>query len=190
VDRAAVWNARPENRQLPSLWQWASIRWFSQRKNWTLPQKRMMGKAGKYHAARGMVAGVLLALAAIAGLVIQAQAVEQRHATHAAGLVDSLLKADTTQVPAIVSDLNNFRAWGDPLLRTRLALASDGSTAKLHLVLALLPVDDSQIDYLTEQLPVCTLEQFSVVREALLLHKAKLMDALWQVVQDKSQDAP
>ena len=23
ADRAAVWNARPENRQLPSLWQWS-----------------------------------------------------------------------------------------------------------------------------------------------------------------------
>ena len=26
ADRAAVWNARPENRQLPSLWQWLSFR--------------------------------------------------------------------------------------------------------------------------------------------------------------------
>src|SRR5262249_29235870 len=28
ADRAAVWNARPENRQLPSLLQWLRIRWL------------------------------------------------------------------------------------------------------------------------------------------------------------------
>ena len=35
ADRAAVWNARPENRQLPSLLQWLQIKWLTQKKNWT-----------------------------------------------------------------------------------------------------------------------------------------------------------
>ena len=30
ADRAAVWNARPENRQLPSLLQWFQISWLTQ----------------------------------------------------------------------------------------------------------------------------------------------------------------
>src|SRR5262249_50165877 len=38
ADRAAVWNARPENHQLPSLLQWLQIRWLTARKNWTTPQ--------------------------------------------------------------------------------------------------------------------------------------------------------
>ena len=29
ADRASVWNTRPENRQLPSVFQWASIRWLT-----------------------------------------------------------------------------------------------------------------------------------------------------------------
>jgi hypothetical protein len=33
ADRAAVWHARPENRQLPSLWQWSSIRLLTVKKN-------------------------------------------------------------------------------------------------------------------------------------------------------------
>ena len=56
ADRAAVWNARPENRQLPSLLQWLQIRWLTQKKNWTPPQRKMMGKAGRYHAVRGLAA--------------------------------------------------------------------------------------------------------------------------------------
>ena len=87
VDRAGVWNARPENRQLPSLWQWFNIRWWTQKKNWTPPQKKMMTKAGKYHAVRAMVVAVLLAVATITGLVIRDQVEEQRKAHQAAELV-------------------------------------------------------------------------------------------------------
>ena len=149
-----------------------------------------MRKAGRYHALRGIAAGLLLAVGDGYGLgEIRQQVVYQGKATHAAGLVDSLLKADIAQVPAIVSDLNAYREWGDPLLRTKLAEATDGSTAKLRLALAMLPVDDGQIDYLTEQLPVSTLEQFPVVRTALLPHKARLTEALWRVVEDESQGA-
>jgi len=56
ADRAAVWNARPENRQLPSLSQWLNIGWLSTRKNWTPPQTKMMAKAGRYHVVRALVA--------------------------------------------------------------------------------------------------------------------------------------
>ena len=42
ADRAAVWSARPENRQLPSLLQWFNIRWWTQKNNWSPPQRKMM----------------------------------------------------------------------------------------------------------------------------------------------------
>ena len=62
ADRAAVWNARPENRQLPSLLQWLSIRWLTQKKNWTPPQRKMMRKAGQVSCgARGGARLLLLA---------------------------------------------------------------------------------------------------------------------------------
>lgn len=199
ADRTAVWNARPENRQLPSLLQWFNIKWLTQRKNWTPPQKMMMAKASRVHAVRGTIAAVLLLGTAFAGASIrsavleersrtQAQVQEKENVTRAEGLVSSLLSADIAQVPTIISDLTTNREWADPFLRTKTAEATDGSTAKLVLALALLPVDESQIDYLKEQMQVCTLEQFPVVRKALLPHKAKLTDALWRVVQDEQRD--
>jgi len=57
-----VWNARPENRQLPSLLQWMQIRWLTAKKSWTPPQRKMMGKAARVHALRALMLGVLLAL--------------------------------------------------------------------------------------------------------------------------------
>jgi WD40 repeat protein len=56
ADRAGVWNSRPENRQLPTILQWFSIRWLTQGKNWTPPQRKMMRKATRYHAVRGAAA--------------------------------------------------------------------------------------------------------------------------------------
>src|SRR5438128_7890169 len=55
ADRAAVWNARPENRQLPSLPQWLSVRWWTRKRNWTGPQRQMMRRAGRYHVVRGLL---------------------------------------------------------------------------------------------------------------------------------------
>src|SRR5262249_14305367 len=45
ADRAVVWNARPENRQLPSLLQWLQIRWYTRKRNWIPPQRKLMQRA-------------------------------------------------------------------------------------------------------------------------------------------------
>jgi hypothetical protein len=95
ADRAAVWNGRPENRQLPSLLQWLQIGWLTQKQNWTSPQRKMMCRARWYHAVRGLaLAGVLL-VCLVTGLMIRSGVVEQQKATHAEGLVRRLLDAAT-----------------------------------------------------------------------------------------------
>jgi hypothetical protein len=60
ADRAAVWNVRPESRQLPSLWEWLSIRWLTAKKKWTQPQQKMMQKAARYHKVRWAFVPVFL----------------------------------------------------------------------------------------------------------------------------------
>ncbi len=47
AERAAIWEARPESRHLPSLPEWISIRTLSRRADWTDPQRRMMRRAGR-----------------------------------------------------------------------------------------------------------------------------------------------
>src|SRR5438105_8439812 len=54
ADRAVVWTARPESRQLPSLPQWVQIHWLTPKKNWTPAQRRMMRKATQFHVLRGV----------------------------------------------------------------------------------------------------------------------------------------
>ena len=47
AERSATWNAKPENRQLPSTLEWLRIHALAPRKNWTLPQRKMMQRANR-----------------------------------------------------------------------------------------------------------------------------------------------
>ena len=47
AERSRTWNARPENRHLPSIVEWATIRSLTRKKDWTGPQRRMMRRAGR-----------------------------------------------------------------------------------------------------------------------------------------------
>jgi hypothetical protein len=196
ADRAAVWNARRENRQLPSLWQWLTIRSLTQKRSWTGPQRKMMRIAARYHALRGVLAALVLTLAGWG--VYEARGTLKAHA-----LRDQLLYAKTEEVPAIVSGMADYRPWLDSLLRAAHdeAVAAHDSGRLLHLSLALLPVDPDpdQADYLYERLLDAAPHELPIIRDALLKQEAKsaaepsaprvtLAERLQQVLLDARAD--
>jgi formylglycine-generating enzyme required for sulfatase activity len=183
ADRAALWNARPENRLLPSLPQWAALRVLTRKRDWTDPQRRMMRRATRYHALRGAVLAVLLLAGALVGLGVRSRVVEQDRARHAAGLVQRLLDADTAQVPGIVAELEGYRAWADPLLRQEYDRAADGSRQQLHASLALLPLDPGQVEYLYARLLDADAREVAVLCDALAPHRQQLRDRLWAAAE-------
>src|SRR5262249_23232776 len=147
ADRASVWNARPERRQLPSLLQWLQIRWWTRKKNWTPPQRQMMRQAGRYHLARGLAVIVVL-------LLLLGASWEGFGRLRAQRLRDRLMEATTEDVPTIVAERTAYRRWLDQPLRQAYAEAeANGEKRKqLHVSLALLPVDADQVDYLLGRL--------------------------------------
>jgi formylglycine-generating enzyme required for sulfatase activity len=179
ADRAAVWNARPENRQLPSLWQWCRIRWLTAKKTWTPPQRKMMRKAGRYHAVRVLAVALFLALAGWG-------CYEAHGRLQARALRDRLLDAKAEEVPAIVREMGPYRPWLDPLLREAFeeADAKQDPAKQLHASLGLLPVDDGQIEYLYQRLLTAGPGELPVIRDALGEHKDRLVSRLWDVLGD------
>ncbi|MGA2258483.1 MAG: AAA family ATPase, partial [Thermoguttaceae bacterium] len=178
ADRAAEWNARPENRQLPSLFQWCSIRCWTQKRFWTPPQKKMMARARKYHALRGLVLAMVLALVGWGGY--------KGHGTlKAHALRDRLLDANTNEVPSIVQDMGSYRRWINPLLHEAYdqAEADKDARKQLHASLALLPVDGTQVPYLYDRLLNAEPHEVPVIRDALAAHKHDLLEKLWAVVE-------
>jgi hypothetical protein len=178
TDRASVWNARPENRQLPSFMQWLQIRWLTRKQSWTPPQRKMMDKAARYHTLRGLVVAGLLALLACA--VYEREGRLQAHA-----LREQLLNAKTNEVPGIVASMPPYRRWLDPLLRDTYRQAEAGKDAhkQLHASLALLPVDVSQGEYLYERLLEAESYEVLVIRDALAKQASDLVGRLWTVVE-------
>jgi formylglycine-generating enzyme required for sulfatase activity len=155
ADRAALWNARPENRQLPSLLQWLQVRWLTAKKHWTLPQRRMMRKAGRYHAKRGLLLTLLVLVATSCGLGAY---LYTNQANHAAGLVRLLETADIAQVPGIVEELEPYRYWANARLKEANHKAAPGSRQKLNTSIALLPVQADEAEYLYDRLLDAELE--------------------------------
>jgi eukaryotic-like serine/threonine-protein kinase len=185
ADRAVVWNARQENRQLPSLSQWFRIRWLTAKKHWTPPQRKMMGKAARHHGVRGAVLAVLLTAGVLAGWTIWGQVVERRNADRAAGLVDQLRDADIEKAPDVIKAMETYRRWTDPLLRDAYADAekNNDSRRQLRASLGLLPVDSGQVDYLYGRLLDSDPPELGVMVRGLSDHKGELIERLWAVVE-------
>lgn len=105
AERAAFWNARPENRHLPSVWEHLTIVGLTSRRNWTEPQRRMMKKAARVRGVRCFVAFVLI-LALFAGIVVTRNHVaESQNRARVNGLIEQLFVADMAAVPGIVASL-------------------------------------------------------------------------------------
>jgi serine/threonine protein kinase/formylglycine-generating enzyme required for sulfatase activity len=183
ADRAAVWDARPENRQLPSLLQWLQIRWHTRKNNWTPPQRKMMAKATRYHVVGGVLAAAVLVLLGLAGW-------EGFGRLKAQTLRDRLLEATTADVPGIVKDMGSYRSWVNPLLQEAYAQAEKANDRRkqLHASLALLPVDPGQVEYLYGRLLQAQPQEAIVIREALLDHKHDLTERLWTLLENPKND--
>jgi hypothetical protein len=182
AERATSWSARPETRHLPAWWEWLNIRLFTRRRDWTPPQRHMMRRAARFHAVRGAALALLLAVLTVAGLAVRGRLDQQDRATRTTGLVQTLLNADSAQVPGLIDRLDGYRAWADPLLRQELERAGERSPQRLHASLALLPVDPGQADYLYGRLLDAVPAEVPVLRDALGPHRAALAERLWAVV--------
>ena len=132
---SASWNAKPENRHLPSLLEWTNIGLLTKKKDWTEPQRKMMRRAGRVHGLRTLALAALIALITWGGY-------EAYGSFQARALVDSLKTASTAEVPDIVKDLSGYYRWARRPLSDLLSSTEEQSSPHhLHASLALLPVD-------------------------------------------------
>src|SRR5262249_50465685 len=169
--------------QLPSLLQWLQIRWHTRKKNWKPPQRKMMGKAGKYHAVRVVVVALLLALLGLGSWEGYGRLEGRR-------LRDRLLESTTADVPGIIKEMKPYRRWVDPLLQDAYAQAKneDDARKQLHASLGLLPLDSGQVEFLHARLLQAQSQELVVIREALADHKQDLTERLWGLLENRQND--
>jgi serine/threonine protein kinase/formylglycine-generating enzyme required for sulfatase activity len=185
ADRAALWNAKPENRLLPSAREWASIRLLTEKRHWTEPQQRMMKRAGRLHGLRMCSLVVLIVLATWASI-------EGYGHLQASALVESLRTASTTRVPALIDQLRSYRRWARRPISELLTSTENDRDSHLRASLAslaLLPDDGKQSGYLHDQLLVASPIELPVIWGILRHHDSGIEDRLRRLLEN-SQSEP
>jgi hypothetical protein len=132
-----------------------------------------------------MVLALLLVVAVLWGLLIHERLTDQRRRAIAGTLIQSLLNADTSQIGAIIRDINaaSMQRYTNPILVEVFSDPATNAKGKLHLSLALLSVDGTQVAYLFDRLLDAEPHEVPVIRDALAVHKDDLRDKLWAVVE-------
>jgi serine/threonine protein kinase/formylglycine-generating enzyme required for sulfatase activity len=188
-DRAGTWQARPENRFLPSLWEFLNIRALTDRDSWNERQQSMMRTAGRYYGLRCLAWIVFAGVLAFAGLTIRQSVIRHQQEIRASDLVDILVVARISRIPDLVGEMRANRDWVDAELRRRAKETTDPETS-LRIALGLLPaVDRKQTDYLRSRMLSASVEEFPVLRNALRPHDPHADDFLWCLLEDPSADS-
>jgi formylglycine-generating enzyme required for sulfatase activity len=188
ADRTSVWNARPEKRQLPSLWQWLQLRCLTRRESWTPPQRKMMRKASRLHGVRALVMAAVLVLLGW-GLM------EAWSVANANLLVEAVSSADTAKLPQLLTAIEGVE-HGRSLparwlllsrLRRMVAESEPGSPQRLRASLCLLPVDPSQAGFLCERLLDAGADELPVIRDTLAPYQDDLVEKLWAAAEQPAR---
>ena len=188
--RASEWAIRPTNRMLPSLGEWGSILSLTHRSDWSDEQRRVMSRANVVHGSRIAMAICGIVLSAVAILVVQRGWQQRREQIVAAGLLKTLLSAEISEVPEVISQIEPYRGFVDVNLQNTLANHSDESKAKLHASLALLPADPGQVPFLLKRLLIAKANEVDPLRRSLFDHREELMPRLWGILNQAGTSTP
>ena len=107
--RATLWNAKPENRHLPSVLERANIRLMTKRKDWTEPQRKMMRRAARTHGWRSALSLAGMAAVAATWIVLWDRVARSKEATRIEGMVGRLVSAEPPQVLAVMDGVPGGR---------------------------------------------------------------------------------
>jgi serine/threonine protein kinase len=132
------WGANPRRQSLPSFFEWLSILALTRRVKWNPLERRMMHAATRKHRASFLSALFLVALSSGAPLI-------GYYYIKATMLIDQYRLAadlqDEHQKLRLISEMNGFRYWIDPVLKISLADAKRNNDTRwiLRYDAALLP---------------------------------------------------
>ena len=136
-DRAAMWNARNDTRQLPTLPEFLSIQLLTNRRQWTGLQSRMMLRAGLWHGTRWLRLASLLLLIGFSFQYVTSQRLSDRMKS----AVEAVQFASPVDLPMVLSELKRLprelvqkelgalqlASVGDRRLRVAIGLAEVGA---------------------------------------------------------------
>lgn len=191
-ERSALWNAKSENRHLPSLLEWLNIRRRTRAREWTLSQRKMMTVATRVHFVRMSLVAVIFIAAGWLGVTITHRVDQSRREAEAKRLVEGLLLADASEIRSLLPSLESYGRWTQPLIEQAVENSDEGSNARLTSSLALVliardsntdsavtPVKDHALRYLEKRMLDSSPVEVAVLADLLKPFRSDLAPFFW-----------
>lgn len=177
-ERSASWNAKRENKQLPTTTEWLGIRVLTDSKRWTGTQRAMMGKAARVH---GALWGGLLLTVLLIGTGIQQGAWVHRRSILKEQVRAAAESSQNSLGNAVPVNLRELEKLPTELvlmeLRTRFISATDANH-KLSLAFALAGYGELDADYLVSRIDDITEADIGNYVTAIQANSATALAAL------------
>jgi formylglycine-generating enzyme required for sulfatase activity len=182
-ERTAQWTRSPQDRFLPSPFEYAAIMLGVPRARRTPEERAMLRSATRLY---GTWAGVALALLAlVGGWTWELHGIDQ-----GTRLVEVVKDAGPEQLRTVLKeDLPRYRRWANRRLHALADRPSTPPDQRLRASLALVEVDERQVGYLSGRLLDCPLEEFPLVRDGLKKYADRCTPSLWEALHDAGQPA-
>lgn len=189
AERASQWTLRPENRNLPSWSEHASIRIWTHPKQWSSTQASMMARAARVHGRNALIGLVMLTVLTFGALAANHAALQRQKSAEASRLVAGLLQADTAQVGKVIEELAPYRVWADDLLSQAFVEQPQQSNARLHAALAIMDREPQARRYVQQRLLSLSPRQIEAVRDLVADHHGQWEDDYWKTAQAADEPA-
>ena len=184
--RAEMWNARKEVKQLPSFFEWLQISYQTREAERLEHQNSMMKAANRRHFS-SLLQKLIIASILIAAFVFVRNHIQQDQTkVLATASVDALMKADINQVPQAIDSVLQYGSVATPMLESH--LSSEDPRSQIYASLALLPSDVRQADALLEHALTSTPEELKLISSLLDSGNISLADQLWDQVEQSNND--
>ena len=186
-ERSALWNARPENRYLPSVWEWLRIRTLTKSNQWTDPQRTMMHRARRVHTRRW---GSGLAVTLCVLIILQqylASARQENLRERTVTAVSAMSNSRSILVPHAIDDLRELpREMVQAELRRQ--FDQGDPSQQLSLTYALAVFGDVRTDALVSQVSRVDADELPNLLTALQAAQAESTVALETAIAQAGED--
>lgn len=162
AERAALWQAKPENRHLPSWWEYLTAVALVPAKDRTAVQQKMLRKAGRVHALQW---GSSLTGALLIGIVIWSVFSNSLDAT-VSSAVATVQNTSGIRIPGAIEVLQKL-PHDIVVAKLKERYANASPQQKLGLAYALADYDDVDLKYLCSQVPTAEPEEIDNLVTAL-----------------------